>query len=203
MRNTWYPRKIAEYQTLAQIKELGDFIIERDSTFNPQEMERERIAQEKREVRQKQALEDEIRETARTPFNPVVPIEPETPLQPLAEPEILSVRTYPIPFRSTRNVLSFLQHEQAASIVAKLIPQNIDFDRTPIPPPPPPRKISPSLAAASTLSAAAAAAATESAKRDSERNPQQPAKTAIYGSVSTADIAANLKSILVRTMVSI
>lgn len=65
-----------------------------------------------------------------------------------------------------------------------------------MPPPPPPKKISSSLAANSALSAAAAAAATESAERDSKRNSQKPTKTGIYGSVSSADIAANLNAIL-------
>jgi hypothetical protein len=56
----------------------------------------------------------------------------------------------------------------------------------------PVRKLSPSLAASSNLSAAAAAASAENAKQ----NPQKPTKTSIIGSVSTADISANLKAIL-------
>lgn len=36
----------------------------------------------------------------------------------------------------------------------------------------------------------------ETADRDSNRIPQKSTKTGIYGSVSTADIAANLKAIL-------
>ena len=81
-------------------------------------------------------------------------------------------------------MLTFLQPEQAASIVAKVIPANIEFYRTPMPPQTPPKKISPSLASSSALSAAA-----ENAKRDSM-------KMAIYGSVSTADILATMKAIL-------
>lgn len=76
--------------------------------------------------------------------------------------------------------------------MARLLPANIEFYRTPIPAPPLPKKLSPSLAATSALSAAASAAAAESASREH----QKPVKTGIYGSVSTADIAANLKAIL-------
>ena len=91
-------------------------------------------------------------------------------------------------------MLTFRQPEQAAIIVANLLPANVEFYRTPVPAPPPPKKVSSSLASNSALSAAAVAAAatTESSKPD----PQKPTRTAIYGSVSTTDIAANLKAIL-------
>lgn len=180
MRNTWFPKKMAEYQTQAQLKELGDVVIERDSTFgSPQEKERlarEKKDAEKRDTRRRKAISAQETlavpkgsEVPAAPIEPAVPIEPEAP----AEPEILSP-------------------EEAAAIVARLIPANIEFYRTPTPAPPPPKKLSPSLAATSALSAAAAAAAAENAKRD----PPKPTKTGIYGSVSTADIAANLKAIL-------
>jgi hypothetical protein len=73
----------------------------------------------------------------------------------------------------------------------RLLPPTIEFYRSSIPAAPV-RKLSPSLAAASNLSAAAAAASAGNAKR----NPQKPTKISIFGSVSTADIAANLKAIL-------
>lgn len=96
MRNSWFPRKMAEYQTLAQLKELGDVAIERDSTFNPREMER--IYREKKEARKQETLSaEDIEETQEIPVAPIeaaVPIESEAPI----EPEILSVRSSQPPF---------------------------------------------------------------------------------------------------------
>ncbi|KAG0649726.1 hypothetical protein D0Z07_3901 [Hyphodiscus hymeniophilus] len=189
MRNTWFPRKMAEYQTLAQLKGLGDVVIERDSTFSPRESKR--LGQEKREVQDARKVESimvpealELQETF------AAPIEEAVPEAEFIEPEMLSVRSSP--HLGWRNVLTFVQSEQAAIIIAKLVPENLEFYRTPMPAPPPPKKLSPSLASSSAISAAAAKAAIENAKRD----PQQLARPAIYGSVSIADVVANIKAIL-------
>jgi ribosomal protein L9 len=65
-----------------------------------------------------------------------------------------------------------------------LLPPNIDFYRTPIVSPP--QRHSPSIPASSAVSVAAQDAI----------GPQGQPKTSIYGSVTTADIAENLKAIL-------
>ena len=74
--------------------------------------------------------------------------------------------------------------------MAALLPPNLDFHRALIPaaPTPAPKRISPSLSRQSTISAAAAASAGIDTK--------QPDKKSFFGSVSTADIAGNIKAIL-------
>ncbi|KAE8452338.1 hypothetical protein EG329_001038 [Mollisiaceae sp. DMI_Dod_QoI] len=76
--------------------------------------------------------------------------------------------------------LELISSDRATSILEDLLPSNLDFYRTTITVP---KKISPSIAAFSTISAAAA----QAAKLESNK---------IHGSVSTNDIAANLKAIL-------
>jgi hypothetical protein len=73
------------------------------------------------------------------------------------------------------------------AVVAMLLPANIDFYRTPIETPSPAlKRHSPSIPTSSALSAAAL--------EGIETEAAQP--TSIYGSVTTADIASNLKAIL-------
>jgi hypothetical protein len=79
-------------------------------------------------------------------------------------------------------LISF-QPIEATLIVSSVLPPNLDFYRQPIEAPAP-KKISPSLQPKAAISTAALGGA------------PKPAKTAIYGSVSTADIAASLKAIL-------
>ncbi len=81
-----------------------------------------------------------------------------------------------------------MQPEQAMKIVSEVVPENINFYRSPITssPSPSPRQ-SPSVPSASAISFAAQQVAP----------PPSPQKTSIYGSVSTTDIAENLKAILV------
>lgn len=78
------------------------------------------------------------------------------------------------------------QHEQATKTIAKLLPDNIDFYRTPIVAQAPVQRRSPSLPASAQISHAAGG------------NKPKPTDTkqAIYGSVSTADIAANIRAVL-------
>jgi hypothetical protein len=83
--------------------------------------------------------------------------------------------------------LARLTPERAISILSMLLPANIEFYRTPISVAPPAlQRHSPSIPATSTVSAAASKGA----------QSKIPEKTSIYGSVSTTDIAANLKAIL-------
>lgn len=73
-----------------------------------------------------------------------------------------------------------------------ILPANLDFYRAPVATPTPaPVRISPSIPISSSVSAAAAAAASKV-----KISPEASQKTSIYGSVSTADIAANLKAVL-------
>lgn len=94
-------------------------------------------------------------------------------------------------------MLIYFQPERAAELVSDLLPPSLDFYRTPIATPevkveaPKVIKRSPSLPAAAALSAAAR-------EGIEEEQPAGPSKQVvnIYGSVSTSDIAANLKAIL-------
>jgi ribosomal protein L9 len=90
-----------------------------------------------------------------------------------------------------------LQPQEATDLISELLPPNIDFYRVPIPAEPakptepePVKRLSPSISAKSAIYAAAAAAEEQS------QNAAAQAKAGIYGSVSTSDIAANLKAVL-------
>lgn len=73
------------------------------------------------------------------------------------------------------------------AVLAMLLPANIDFYRTPIATPAAtPQRHSPSIPTSSALSAAALEGV----------EPESPSKVSIYGSVTTSDIASNLKAIL-------
>lgn len=78
------------------------------------------------------------------------------------------------------------QHEEATKTIAKLLPDNIDFYRTQIVAQAPAQRRSPSLPASALISHAAGG------------NTPIPTETkqAIYGSVSTADIAATIRAVL-------
>ena len=102
MRNNWLPRKMAEYQTMAQLKELGDVVIERDFTYGTRQ-ERDRIAQEKKEAAKKEARKQKLalkvaQEAAWTEDKftslelPTIQTEIEAP----AIVEVQDVRSYPI-----------------------------------------------------------------------------------------------------------
>jgi hypothetical protein len=79
-----------------------------------------------------------------------------------------------------------MQPERAMEILSVLVPLNIDFHRTPINiATSPPQRHSPSIPASSAISVATQEAASLA-----------PGKKGIYGSVTTADIAANLKAML-------
>lgn len=96
--------------------------------------------------------------------------------------------------------LTRLQPEQATKILAKILPPTIDFYRTPVVAAAAPKRVSPSIPSGSALSAAAAAAASERAAREAKEASTKPGeKVGIYGSVSTGDIAANFKALLVES----
>jgi ribosomal protein L9 len=65
-----------------------------------------------------------------------------------------------------------------------LLPANLDFYRTPITTAP--KRVSPSIPVSASISHAASVG----------KDAGKPGKTSIYGSVSTSDIAVNLKAIL-------
>ncbi|CZS90536.1 hypothetical protein WAI453_004130 [Rhynchosporium graminicola] len=168
MRNIWYPKQMAEYLTLAKVQELGvkkDTIAERDSTFQTNAMRK----LEKKQEREKQDAPDEGL------LPRVVEAKPMEPMEPMAQFE-----------------LDLLTPGQATSILDCLLPETLDFYRSPIALPTP-KRMSPSIPATSTISPAAAAAAEAEAKRSGGGKPD---RRGIYGSVSTSDIAANLKDIL-------
>jgi hypothetical protein len=78
---------MAEYQTQAQLKELGDVVIERDSTFgSPQE--KERLGRQK-----KDAEEVRRREPILAQGTFAMPKDSKAPEAPI-EPEILSVGSH-------------------------------------------------------------------------------------------------------------
>jgi ribosomal protein L9 len=75
------------------------------------------------------------------------------------------------------------------TILENLVPPNLDFYRVPVTLSEAPQvRVSPSIRFNSVISAAAAAAEV--------KEPQKPEATGIYGSVTTMDIAANIKAIL-------
>lgn len=82
--------------------------------------------------------------------------------------------------------LTLTQPEESTEILKSLLPANLEFYRTPVTIPQVEERISPSIPRSSTVSAAARAG----------KEVKTPSKTSIYGSVSTNDIATNLKAIL-------
>jgi hypothetical protein len=73
------------------------------------------------------------------------------------------------------------------TILENLVPPNLDFYRVRVTPSEAPqRRVSPSVRFNSVISAAAVEV----------KEPQKPEATGIYGSVTTMDIAANIKAIL-------
>lgn len=72
-------------------------------------------------------------------------------------------------------------------VIDELLPANLDFFRTPITVSTP-KKLSPSIPATSAIS--------EAAQEGAISTTSVPDNASIYGSVSTADITANLKAIL-------
>ncbi len=90
-------------------------------------------------------------------------------------------------------ILISLQPVRALQILDELLPDNIDFYRTPIAAisTPPPQKQSPSLPASSAISAAA-----REGVEDSVDEFEIPTRISIYGSVTSTDIISNLKAIL-------
>lgn len=160
---------MAEYVTASKLHELGiekDSGLERDSTF--------RSKTEKKMERNSEAPEkgdEEIVSPA-----PLIPSLPQAEPEPQMQIELMSVS---FQISHQRTILSVLQPERAITILNDLLPPNLDFYRTTISIP---KKISPSLSSSSSLAAEAAHAKTESYK--------------IHGSVTTSDIATNLKAIL-------
>ncbi|KAJ5047287.1 uncharacterized protein L3040_003120 [Drepanopeziza brunnea f. sp. 'multigermtubi'] len=82
--------------------------------------------------------------------------------------------------------LELLNPEQATTLLDQLLPANLDFYRTVITLEAPAQRISPSIPSSSATSRAAA----------NNSKLSTPGKENIYGSVSTSDIAANLKAVL-------
>jgi len=78
------------------------------------------------------------------------------------------------------------QPQRATTLLKSFLPAKFEFYRAPIAAPPPQVKKSPSLPASARISEAARAAT----------KVETSSKTAIHGSVTTADIAENLKELL-------
>ena len=155
MRNIWYPGRRAEYVTTAQLREMGDVVIERDFAFG---MDEELAAQE------------------------------------TVQQEKIFVETKPLHVGLISSVswilrLTAVQSEQATSLLESFLPRYLDFYRSPIitPEPEPPRSAPTKRTAASQAAADLAAAYAPEPK---------PKPASIYGSVSTADIATSIKTIL-------
>ncbi|KAK0104598.1 hypothetical protein ONS95_004884 [Cadophora gregata] len=109
------------------------------------------------------------KQTQERPEEPIVRMTEEQPSEPIPQFE-----------------LDLLSPEQATTILENLLPSSLDFYRTPISLPTP-KRVSPSIPASSAISAAA---------EGNKPGPGRTEKRGIYGSVSTSDIAANLKAIL-------
>lgn len=116
MRNTWFPNRMAEYMTLAKLKELGDVVIERDPTYGGRQ-EKE-LAKGRKDAEREKARR--IREIPSLPIELATPIESLTPakhessIEPMAileppepiEPEELSVGVL-VPYYYVQNMLTF------------------------------------------------------------------------------------------------
>jgi hypothetical protein len=178
MRNTWFPRKMADYATSTTLEDLkkADTVPERDASFGSrQERQAARAAQAEAQAQAQVAPREEE----------------ELPV----ELPLLSVRPHMISGQGQRAIANLLlQPQEATNVISKFVPQNIDFYRTPIVPEPaepqPLKRVSPSIPANSAISAAAAE------RHAQEVEPVAQGKTGIYGSVSTSDIAANVQAML-------
>ncbi|KAK0672786.1 hypothetical protein QBC41DRAFT_312728 [Cercophora samala] len=138
MRNEWYPRRLAEYMTVARFKQLGlspkTDVGERDPTFVDMK-----------------ALEQQL---------------------PALEPSAPVVK----PQQDAKPVKKVLKPERVRELLSRLIPKTTTFYRIPIPAPP---------SNTTTISPLIAVAAAQ----ETQEGP-----VAIYGSVSTKDIASSIKS---------
>ncbi|KAK4997015.1 hypothetical protein LTR66_003505 [Elasticomyces elasticus] len=175
MRNDWFPRRVAEYVTIPQLRDLRvkNVATERDFQFGLTEVKKEDVDKQQ-----------------------------EMPTDVLAEstPELLHDK----PRRPTPKPidLELLSPERSSQLLSILLPSRLDFYRqpiehisaapTPTPPAPPEarreRDRSVSGAAADLLAARAVKPVPESLKA--------PANTTIYGSVSTADVLTAVRASL-------
>ncbi|EKD15762.1 fructose-bisphosphate aldolase [Drepanopeziza brunnea f. sp. 'multigermtubi' MB_m1] len=179
MRNIWFPKKMAEYLTLQKIKELGvkkDAVVERDSTFRSNA---ERKLE--RQLEKEQSNDGEGEESE--PLSQTISEQEDGPA-PIVELELLNVRFFGVV--AAKKLLISPQPEQATTLLDQLLPANLDFYRTVITLEAPAQRISPSIPSSSATSRAAA----------NNSKLSTPGKENIYGSVSTSDIAANLKAVL-------
>jgi len=175
MRNEWFPHRMAEYVTRGKLQELGlakDANLERDSTFlssAARKVERDRLKKEKEASEAQQAIE----------------------LAKLAEADALALKEaeevaaaalqYKQPAHR-EDGLTLPDPQEATRLLENLLPPNLDFYRTPITTLAP-KKVSPSLSASAVTSIDGVGQTTA-------------VNASIYGSVSTNDIAVNLKAIL-------
>ncbi|KAK4177678.1 hypothetical protein QBC36DRAFT_326538 [Triangularia setosa] len=136
MRNEWFPRKMAEYMTVARFKELG---------LSP-----------KTDVGERDPAFIDMKVPGQLPtLKPSIPV---------AEPQ-----------QTAKPVKKAIKPERVRELLDKLIPKTTTFYRIPIPAPP---------SNAATISPLVAVAAAQ----ESQEGP-----VAIYGSVSTKDIASSIK----------
>ncbi|RDW94493.1 hypothetical protein BP5796_00256 [Coleophoma crateriformis] len=163
MRNDFYPRKVAEYVTAAQLHEMGeDRIVERDRSFNQSGVGELEIEMKARALLKKQSAKALV-----------------------AAEKALRESEEPAPA-----VLDMLSPEKSTDILSNLLPPFIEFFRPLIAvPEAAPKRISPSIPTTSVVSSAASQGKPTVA-------PKLTTNGSIYGSVSTADIAANMKAIL-------
>lgn len=175
---------MAAYLTKEKIEELGikkDAVLDRDSTF-PSRKQRKLAKKEQPEVvdgQTEQQLKTEERKVAQVLKDSLPALEEATPL----EVKSLSVCAYTL---GRDEITNSDQAQEAAIILEKLLPPNLEFYRTPVAAVRVEERISPSIPRSSTVSAAARVGKEEKASTS----------TNIIGSVSTNDIATNLKAIL-------
>lgn len=178
---------MAEYMTAAKMHELGvkkETAIERDSTF---------ASEKQRKIAKKQQAEELAKQQAdREAEQTLQASKAVTQEAPVIELKLFSVRQIKMEKR-IGTYANCMQPEEGTAILEELLPPNLEFYRTPVAVAPQVEKrISPSIPTTSTVSAAANAAAIAG----KGTKTKTPTKTSIFGSVSTNDIAANLKAIL-------
>ncbi|TVY59661.1 hypothetical protein LSUE1_G008093 [Lachnellula suecica] len=168
MRNQWFPQQLAEYATAAKLEELG---LKEEDIIQLDNISRSKILANEREARRLAKAEAKALTKANTEAKGTAGYGG-------FQGTMGGVLEAPAPIE-----LELLGPAEATSIMDSILPPNLDFYRQSIEPALPPKKVSPSLPSKAAISEAASEGTAQS-------------NLAIYGSVSTADIATILKAIL-------
>lgn len=168
MRNYWYPQKMADYLTKEKCEDLG---VKMDAALERDSTfpswKQRKVAKKQQRLDAEEQAELQAKSEEKRASKELL-----SSMSVLEEANVLEVKQ--------------LSPDESTSILDRLLPPNLEFYRTPVSLPQVEERISPSVPRSSTVSAAARAG----------KEAPAPTKASIYGSVSTNDIATNLKAIL-------